>query len=153
MKIPTVDDFILFYGEIETLELSRLDNPDDVIIDRDKIQLALNNALDFILSYEALCNTTGKIAIRRASSRLILEITRYLLDHMSRRPDVTSDYEKCIDFLNKCVDTEEVRLPNLTTEEMDELGVDNFPAVSYTPGGPRVFNREQTSGFRNQRFW
>ena len=76
----TVDDFINFFGTVESIELSNLEDPSINGINEDRIQNAIDIAFQFVMSYDSLCIYSGKIAIRRALKRLVLDISGYFLD-------------------------------------------------------------------------
>lgn len=147
MNIPSVQDFIDFFGITESIEISNLENPENQYINEERIENALNTAYEFIMGYEALCQYPGKVAIRKSIKRLMLDIGRYLLDSLQRREDVTTNYENCIDFLKLCIDNKD-GLVNITDEEALELGL-NRSKISYRVGR-RAFTDDNLSKYRNQ---
>jgi phage gp36-like protein len=154
MNIPTVDDFILFYGELESVEISNLENASEGSVDRCKIQNALDTAYEFVMSYDSLCQLPGKIALRRAIKRLNLDIARYFLDTLQRREDVTTNYQNCIDFLSLCIENKSDGLTLLSDEEAEELGLSgiNKAKLSYK-AGRRAFTDLSLSKYRNQELY
>lgn len=153
MNIPTVDDFILFFGELESVEISNLENASEGSVDRGKILNALDTAYEFIMSYDSLCQLPGKIAIRRAIKRLNLDIARYFLDTLQRREDVTTNYQNCIDFLSLCIENKS-GLTLLSDEEAEDLGLSgiNKAKLSYKTGR-RAFTDNSLSDYRNQKLY
>lgn len=155
MYIPTVDDFVLFYGELESVEISNLENASEGSVDREKIQNALDTAYEFIMSYDSLCQLPGKIALRRAIKRLNLDIARYFLDTLQRREDVTTNYQNCIDFLALCVENRD-GLTLLSDEEAIELGLEGInkskSKISWS-SGRRVFTDNSLANYRNQKLY
>lgn len=153
MQIPTVEDFINFFGLVETIELSNLENPSNGSIFEERIEGAINTAYRFIMGYDSLCYLSGKIAIRRAIFRLCLDISRYLLDSLQRREDVTTNYENCIRFLEFCVESKD-GLIDISDEEALELGLSNSNNVKLSyKSGRRAFTDENLSKFRKQKLY
>lgn len=154
MNYPQVDDFICFFGELESVEISNLENASEGSVNREKIQNALDTAYEFIMSYDSLCQLPGKIALRRAIKRLNLDIARYFLDTLQRREDVTTNYQNCIDFLSLCIENKNDGLTLLSDEEAEELGLSgiNKAKLSYKTGR-RAFTDLSLSKYRNQKLY
>lgn len=147
--LATVDDFILTFGELESLELSSLENVNEQVINRDKIQNALDLAYEFILGYEALCSNEGSIAILKAIRYLTLNIARYMLDTLKRREDVTNTYQSCIEFLQKAIEGSN---GSFSPEELEQYGKTEKRSVHYSRGR-RAFEDKELGNFRKDRFY
>lgn len=145
------DDFETFYGQQETVELTNLENPVEKSINYDRLEMAMTIAKEFILSYESLCSHSGIVAIRKTFRRLLFDITRYFLDSLHRREDVTKNYEDCIRFLEKCIEMK--GSVSLTEEEAEELGMTaNVNRISYK-SGRRAFTDENLNDFRKGKLF
>lgn len=102
--IATVDDFICVYPTCESVELSNLDSAMATEPNRDKIQFALDQALQLVCSYEILSCPSAQIAIRKRTKRNMLIIARHELDVLHRRDDVAREYERVITWLDAMTD-------------------------------------------------
>lgn len=152
LKVATVEDFVGLFGQMESIEISNLEDASEGSINEVKIQRALDIAYDFIMSYDSLCQYSGKVAIRRAIRRLMLDMSRYFLDVLQRREDVIKSHEDCVDFLKMCVDNKD-GWTLLSQEEADELGLElKQDKVSYV-SGRRVFTDSSLSEFRKQKLY
>lgn len=151
--VPNVDDFVNFFGLKESIEISNLEDASEGSVNRDKIQIALDIAYEFIMSYDSLCQLPGKIALRRAIKRLVLDISRYFLDTLQRREDVTTNYNNCIEFLALCIENKD-GLTFISDEEAEDLDLDgiNKTKVTYS-SGRRAFTDASLSVFRNQKLY
>jgi len=150
MNKPNVQDFIDFFGVTESIEISNLENPENQYINEERIEYSLNTSYEFIMGYDALCQYPGKVAIRKSIKRLMLDISRYLLDSLQRREDVTTNYQNCIEFLNRCVENKD-GLIDISDEEALELGLLglNKSKISYK-AGRRAFTDDSLSKYRKQ---
>lgn len=149
----TVEDFIDTYGQLEAIELSNIDDSTQESIYNVRIQRALDLAFSEVMSYDALCKFAGKYAIRLSLKRLMLIIARYYLDSIERREDVIVEYEKSMEFLEKCqeVSSKDSKI-RASDAELEELGL-----LNYKNSGPRVsrgrigFTEESLEYYRNQK--
>lgn len=151
---PTVENFVQFFGQMEAIELSNLEDPSNGYVVEEKIQNAMDVAYEFVMSYDSLCALPGKVAIRKAIKRLVLDISRYFLDSLQRREDVTTNYNNCIEFLDKCVENK-TGLIILSDEEAEQLGLFgeiNKTIISYK-SGRRAFTDKGLSKYRNQELY
>lgn len=98
MKLPvvTVDDFIARYGNLEALELSQLDDPNAVAINRDRIDVALEDATCWFTSWLFAANVTARTLVTPSAKRVICCYARYLLDSLRRRTVVIEEYNEMI---------------------------------------------------------
>lgn len=145
----SVEDFILTFGELESLELSSLEDSNEIVINTNKLQNALDLSKEFILGYEAMCNNKGSIAIFRNIRYLMLNIARHTLDSLKRREDVKETYQSCIDFLDKAS-----QLENNSSSSQEDLELYNLTdkkKISYSKGR-RAFTDENLQTFRKDRF-
>lgn len=91
----SVADFIVAYGMVETTELSNLDSSGSTI-DCDRFNKALVDAYNWLQSKKLMLSQTLSAVIDLNLNRWMLQLARYYLDTIRRRPDVTYDYEKIV---------------------------------------------------------
>lgn len=149
----TVDDFVLAFGKIEALEISNIDDSSQELICDERIQMSLDLSFTEIMSYDRLAPKYGKLAIRSTIKPLMLDICRYKLDTLERRPDVTEAYNNAIDFLKMCIDTEYDEGIKPSLEELEEMELleafsTERPKFSH---GRKVFSDEKLAAYRNQQ--
>ena len=103
MNYATTADFILAFGEEETLALSQLDESNSIGINGEVIQRALETASAEIESYltAARISVTGEPPL--ILRNLVCDIARYRLDRNRQREDVRLRYEDAIKFLQAVV--------------------------------------------------
>lgn len=99
MSYATPQDFIDYFGESETIELTHLDDPLAASVDRALLQRHLNHATSEINGY-----LTGRYSLPLAPVPQILQyhtcdIARYRLDKYKSREDVKDRYEQAIQYL------------------------------------------------------
>lgn len=153
IKIPSVDDFIDYFGYSESIELTNLENPENDLVNEERLENAIATAYKFIISYDSLCQYPGKVAIRTAIKRLTLDISRYFLDSLHRREDVTTNYENCIKFLELCIENKN-GIISLTDEELEELELTQYKKSRITyKSGRRAFTDKNLSNYRNQELY
>ena len=153
----TISDFIMAFGEVETLELSHINTTDESEeINEDRILNALELAFSEIMSYDCLCGFSGKYAIRRSIKRLMLDIARYRLDTLERRQDLIDTYERILDFFKNCRELKEPSMSKkISREEAEELSLEEF-IVSRAPTvkrGRLAFDDEYLERFRKQKLY
>lgn len=133
----TVSDFLLAYGDVETVELSNIDAVSDTI-DCDRMNLALVDAYDYLQSIASLGGAAAATLVRANLRRWMLILARYYLDSIRRRTDVTKDYE----LLQKLL--EAVRRGG------KELSMGSqFDTVSSSRSRPELFTQKQLSNYRS----
>lgn len=97
MSYSTVADFIDYFGENETTELTNLENPLATSVDTVLLQKALDHAYAEVNSYLAklyvLPLTTTIPQILKYDE---MEIARFRLDRFRTREDVSDRYDKVI---------------------------------------------------------
>lgn len=150
----TVADFIMAFGEVETLELSHINTASESEeIDENRILNALELAFQETMSYDCLCGFAGKYAIRKSLKRLMLDIARYRLDAIERRQDLVDTYERILDFFKDCRELKESFMTKkISKEEAADLGLEEF-RVSRTPTvkrGRLAFDDEYLERYRKQ---
>jgi phage gp36-like protein len=145
------DDFITFYGTQESTELTNIENPAEKGVNYERLEMAMTVAKEFIMGYDSLCSHSGMVAIRKAFRRLLFDITRYFLDSLHRREDVTKNYEDCVRFLEKCLEMK--GSTSLTAEEAEELEMTaNASLVKYS-SGRRAFTDENLTDYRKGKLF
>lgn len=150
----TAENFIETFGQLESIELSNIDNASENSIYRERILNALALSFDEIMGYDSLCSFSGKVAIRRALKPLMLDIARYKLDTIDRRQDIIDAYEKAIKFMESCRELKSKLLNNLTNEELELLDLvgQNSASSPRIRNGRRIGISEQSlSSYRNQK--
>lgn len=119
---PSVDDFILTFGEKEAILVSNIGDCDDsVTINKDRIQIAIQDALVWIDTYYSQAPLASRILVQSTRRRTALIIARYYLDSCLRRMDVKEDYERAI----KELEVDSSQLPPVSQGSLP-LGVFNF---------------------------
>jgi phage gp36-like protein len=93
---PSVDDFILTYGEREAVTISNLGDANESTINYQRIKNAIEDALVWIDTIYLQANPAAKVLIQSSRRRSSLIIARYYLDSCRRREDITKDYELVI---------------------------------------------------------
>jgi phage gp36-like protein len=93
---PSVDDFILTYGERESVTLSNLGDANESTINYQRIKNAIEDALVWIDTMYLQSSPAAKVLIQSSRRRSSLIIARYYLDSCRRREDITKDYELVI---------------------------------------------------------
>lgn len=96
----TVQDFIVAYTMVETVELSNLDSAGSYI-DCDRFNAALLAAYNYLMSAKLVLPPVGGLVIDQNLNRWMLMLARYYLDSVRRRPDVTADYKAVLDEIEK----------------------------------------------------
>lgn len=121
----TVSDFILSFGEIETLELSELEDPNETNVNTARIQEFLNQADSSLASKEATTCINGKAMIRLNYKRYQLDIARYYADVLKVRPDVKERYDSTIEEINQA-NTPEVCSGFVSKDLLEDLELLNI---------------------------
>ena len=96
----TVQDFIVAFTMIETIELSNLDSGGSSI-DCGRINKALQDAYKLLMSSKVLLRPLAATVVDSNLNRWMLVIARYYLDTLRRRADVLADYKSVMDMLDK----------------------------------------------------
>jgi len=156
MPIPqeikaTIEDFILAYGAIETIELSNIEDSEETEVIRPRVQQALDDALGLLRSYETAASCFGsKVLIRQSLRRIMLVFARYFLDSKRRREDVYQDYKDALAWLDLAIKTD-ANIGHLSKKELADLGFDANanPGITWR-AGKRVFTYETLASFRGQ---
>lgn len=99
-KTPTPDDFVMAYGFREAVQLSNLDDPSATSINTERIWVAIQDACALIDSYISQMPRANKLIVSSSRRRVALIFTRYYLDSVRRRQDVTDDYERAVKELD-----------------------------------------------------
>lgn len=99
MSYATTTDFIAYFGEQESLELTNLSNPLATVVDTALLQQHLNYATAEIDGY-----ISGNYALPLTSTPQILiyhccDVARYRMDIYKTREDVVDRYERAIAYL------------------------------------------------------
>lgn len=121
----SVSDFILSFGELETLELSELEDPNETTVNQPRIQEFLDQADLLLSSKEIVTCINGKAMIRLNYKRYQLDIARYYADVLKVRPDVKERYEMALDEINKA-NTPEVCSGFISRELLEDLELLNI---------------------------
>lgn len=151
MLILSPEEFETFYGKQETSELTNIENAAEKGVNFERLEMAMSISKDFIMGYDDMCEQRGKVAIRRAFRRLGFDITRYFLDSLHRREDVTKNYEDCIRFLEKCVEMKGTTTLNAEEAELLEL-TSSVSRINYS-SGRRAFTDENLTDFRKGKLF
>ena len=93
---PSVDDFILTYGEYEAKMVSNIGEVPSDTVNKLRISNAIQDALVWIDTFYQAAPLASKTLIQATRRRSALIIARYYLDSCRRRTDVTQDYERVI---------------------------------------------------------
>lgn len=152
--LATVNDFILAYGEIESIEISNPENVSQQTVNTARIENALSRAFSFVKGYEALAPIPGKAAIRFALKRLMLDIARYFLDTIKRRDDVIKSYEDCIRFLELAIKMKDSH--QIPDDDLKDIGLDPFYQYIGTitaVRGRRAWSDETLEQYRKQKLF
>ncbi len=108
---PSIDDFILTYGEKEAITLSNIGDCNEYsTINQTKIANAIQDALVWIDTFYLQAPIARKALIQSTRRRSALIIARYYLDSCRRRENVTQDYERVIKEWD--VDNSQLSLPS-----------------------------------------
>lgn len=118
----TYQDFLVAFGEVESLELTTLDDASQTVINRNKIEFALEQAYWEVHSYFEIACVAGKVILARRMKRLMLDISRHYLDTLRQRPDVEKAYQAAIDSIGMAL-SEEVCKMTVPQSVLDELGI------------------------------
>ncbi len=104
MPYATVEDFILEFGNQEAIELSHLDDPEQVGLDRAVLQRALDNATAEIDGYLGGAGYTLPLTSTPVLLRLkCCAIARYHLDRVRDREQVRLRYEDALNWFRDLV--------------------------------------------------
>lgn len=95
----TVNDFIVAYTLTTAVELSNLDTEGSTI-DCDRINMALVDAYNLLMSYKLLVNEISQQVIDLNLRRWMLILARYYLDTYKKQRDVVDEFEKLVKFLD-----------------------------------------------------
>lgn len=145
----TTDDYVLFVDNQELLEST---NPDDVNAttpNLTRLQFNLDLAYNDCYSFYATTCPTGKARLTLALKKLMLVMTRHMLDTVSRRTDVEADYDKAIEFIEEC------NTPDVCNTPIDELVAEELSLTVITSlvrAEPRVWRRENFNGYLSKTF-
>lgn len=132
----TADDFILAYGEKETIQLTNLEDGSATSVNVAKLRMALDDANALIDNYVIQAGRAGKFLISSSRRRTALMIARYYLDTVRRREDVYKDYQDCIKELEKATDPGRAGTPAIET----------LRGAIRTHRIPQVYNRRTGKG-------
>lgn len=127
MSIPanlraTVDDFILAFGQWESLELSDLDHPENNSVNSERLNHFLDDAFREIEGYDTIACIPGKVLIRKNCRRLQLDIARYYADALKTRPDIKERYEKALEFLRNSY-SDDICALSPSSEDLKDVGL------------------------------
>lgn len=144
----TPADFILAFGQRETIQLTNLEDPKATTVNLAKLNMAIQDATALIDNYVIQASRAGKFLISSNRRRTALTIARYYLDSVRKRKDIVEDYERCIKELDKARDTQTAIRPHdpwwLTDDDDGKSGV-RAHKVS------QVYNRRTGKGLEG--FW
>lgn len=96
MSYATPQDFINYFGEQESLEISNLDNPMATTIDMTLIQRSLDHATSEINAYISGNYTLPLVSVPSILLYDTCEIARFRMDKYRTREDVQQRYELVI---------------------------------------------------------
>lgn len=139
----TPADFIVAYGERETVQLTNLESPRATTVNYSKLNMAIQDACALIDNYVVQASRAGKLLISSSRRRTALIIARYYLDSVRKRKEVIEDYERAIKELDKARDsTTAVRPHDPWWLDDDESGRRGIRAHRI----PQVYNRQTGLG-------
>lgn len=118
----TTADFVQYVGNQEAIELSEPDDVNATVINEARLQFHIDLAFQQIDAYDTVACPSGKAFVRRQVAWLQLSITRYLLDTLRRRDDVTEEYNKATELLNMS-NSKDICEQFVTAEELIELDI------------------------------
>ena len=95
-RSANVDDFILAYGQKESIQLTNIDDAAATTVNSAKLRMAIQDANSLIDSYIENSGKAGQVLITSNRRRTALIIARYYLDTVRRREDVRADFESCL---------------------------------------------------------
>ncbi|MGL5077325.1 MAG: phage protein Gp36 family protein [Waterburya sp.] len=133
---PSVDDFILTYGEKEAIAVSNIGDCDEYsTVNQTRIYNAIQDALTWIDTMYSQAPNSRKALIQSTRRRSALIIARYYLDSCRRRENVTQDYERVIKEWD--IDSSQLSIPSggtlpifsYTSSELDFCGCDEFKSI------------------------
>lgn len=145
MAIPiaskiTVADFETYVGTQEAIELSEPDDVNATAVNATRVQFHIDRAFEQIDAYDTVACPSGKAFLRRQVAWLQLSITRYLLDTLRRREDVTAEYKEAKTMLDAS-NSSDVCSQFVTDEELEELGIQLLQ--SRVTAAPRIYKYSQ----------
>lgn len=144
----TPADFILAFGQKETIQLTNLEDAKATTVNLAKLNMAIQDASALIDNYVIQASRAGKFLISSNRRRTALIIARYYLDSVRKRKDIIEDYERCIKELDKARDTQTAIRPHdpwwLTDDDGGRSGV-RAHRIS------QVYNRQTRKGLEG--FW
>jgi phage gp36-like protein len=135
-KLATVDDFILAYGERETIQLTNLEDGSATSVNVAKLNMALEDANALVDNYIRQANKAKRYLISSNRRRTALMVARYYLDTVRRREDVYRDYQDCIKELEAAKEAERAGVPAIETPR----------GAIRTHRIPQVYNRQTGKG-------
>ena len=91
----SVEGFKAAFYQVETVELTNLDDPDALVTQDASIEAAIVDALD---EYRVL--SKGLLDENEIPVSYVYDIARYRLDYLDPREDVIRRYRTAIDFIN-----------------------------------------------------
>lgn len=97
----TVQDFVIAFSELNTIELSDLDDPEGITIKEKRITTQLDLAAQTINATVSYAPPAGQIRLRVNFKRLQLDITRYYLDSDKNRTYTRERYEDALEFIKE----------------------------------------------------
>lgn len=152
IRKATVDDFVQAFTELETVELSELNDAGNTIVSDDAIQFALDDADLTIQSYFVRCALLGRVMIGKAWRRLQLRLARQSLDIFKDRPGVRQDADNAIAFLQSALLTKANDAVNQADlDELELTSAANSPVIA--SANPRVFTRTTLAGYRHDKLY
>jgi phage gp36-like protein len=104
MSYATIDDFVMAFGDEETIALSNLDEPNSPVMNAVVIQRRLDDATAEIDTYlQAAGYSLPLAAVPVVLRNRCCDIARYYLDRIRMREDVQQRYKEAIAYLKDLV--------------------------------------------------
>lgn len=150
MAYGTVEEFVAYFGERESIQVSNLDNPNATTINRTAIEAAIEIASDEIDGYLRTAQYTVPIAPAPAILKpKCFDIARYRLDNYRTREEVRQRYMDSIFWL-KDVASGKVTLPigNGSSGGGDEAGATQERPLCRYYSVDRVFSGQTAFPYR-----
>lgn len=147
----TVDDLKLWLGEDEVIQLSDLCDPLNATLDLDKLQQALDFALDQLNGFYITGSDCGKALIKLNCRYFTLVFARVILDTTKARPHVTEDYNNVLEQIKNFCACDRTRCP-IDASTLDSiLGNTNSSTRAKYRGSGGCYNCDCNTGLYYRR--
>lgn len=102
---PTVEDLQLMFGHSELLELSNPSDPNATVVDVRRVELAIADATEWLMSRLAAAGATEGAELVIANQRRVIGVVaRYYLDTLRTRENVREDYEETVKEVDRQIE-------------------------------------------------